>query len=578
MSEYDDQIKPLDGWKDQNTGLLRYYEQASCLVGADGLVNSLKSARKCDESGARDINVPRTQFDVEMSIFGILGELAVRTLGELDINRNGNIDKVFRVLEGRAGDYTLESPTRTILLVSFLDTDTPCGATGGVYQVDLSEVEDQVQAVVTLSEDECAARVSLYEGTWTKQDSKTLNVIGTWDIDGENTITFEDSRTFSRSENVTGSYSLADTIRSVFLTTFKDSDSSCGNTEGKYQIDLSKADNLVSAVVTNNDDICEERISEFQGAWTKQGSTSLSFIGTWDIDGQRTVTFEDELGLFSESTANLDIANANTSSFNTDTTVFQAISEEEVYLVQLGGSFFGLFPKCLNMGENYTGILPDDFADEGSGFTCLNLFFTKLVPIVQIDELTRIFSEEAGDKLTRAFVLSTTYAERAAFMRENLIEIGFNPENDFLEVMDKVIKSIDNGGQCLPADELGIFNLLTTMAASAAVSETDDLKEKNVVQLETLKGLKSVVDVEQMISDNCPGMFQSFCEDMTQVRLVYKKADGGYTNLYPESIPDRIRIPLEVFGVLSKGDPVANDQIITFQELLCFSSESVTAE
>ncbi|MBF0350574.1 MAG: hypothetical protein HQM11_06055 [SAR324 cluster bacterium] len=373
LSEYDGVHKDLDGWK-SDTGVLRPYEEAMCLVGPQKLVDSLVDQEKCSVSGYRKNETSRSRLDIEIFIFGILGELALRTFGELDRDRNGEISST-------------------------------------------------------------------------------------------------------------------------------------------------------------------------------------------------------ELGIFREATANIDLETANTAVFSSDTTIFQALTDSSVYMVKLGASFFGLLPKCQDMNNSFSGILPSNFDKDGSSFTCLNLLLSELVPIVKIDEVTRIFTQESGQKLSSVFALTSTYAERAALMREDLITLGFTPEKDFLDLMDSVVSDMDNGGECLSEDNLGIFSVLSEMGKTAATG-SDALKEKNLLKLTTLKGLRSVIDVQQLIDNSCPKLFQNFCDTITHVRMIYKKSDGSYTDFYPDAIEDRIRIPLNVFGKLSKGEPVKDDEIITFQELMCFDSDA----
>ena len=93
LDAYTEENENLDDWKDPDVGVLQYYEKALCLVGPTAFVESLVADGKCDESGARDLTVARPRRDLEISFFGLLGELIVRTFGELDANRDGDVDE-----------------------------------------------------------------------------------------------------------------------------------------------------------------------------------------------------------------------------------------------------------------------------------------------------------------------------------------------------------------------------------------------------------------------------------------------------------------------------------------------------
>ncbi|MGK5090592.1 hypothetical protein WDW89_01100 [Deltaproteobacteria bacterium TL4] len=146
-----------DGWKDAETGILRFYEYALCLVGPADLVTTLTAEVKCNDSGRRPVPTDpdgamyeRPRRDMEISFFAMLGELIVRTFGEIDKDRDGEIteqeqnsftglrqtvgeksasdidvsDKYFQIINNKGNVYfarkinTLITPTAT-----FIDTN-----------------------------------------------------------------------------------------------------------------------------------------------------------------------------------------------------------------------------------------------------------------------------------------------------------------------------------------------------------------------------------------------------------------------------------------------------------------------
>ncbi|MBF0238994.1 MAG: hypothetical protein HQM12_14930 [SAR324 cluster bacterium] len=92
LDQYTEKKGNLEEWKDNDKGVLQYYEKALCLVGPDSFVQVLIDDGKC-ESGNRNITENRARRELEISFFGILGELIVRMYGELDIDRDGTISE-----------------------------------------------------------------------------------------------------------------------------------------------------------------------------------------------------------------------------------------------------------------------------------------------------------------------------------------------------------------------------------------------------------------------------------------------------------------------------------------------------
>jgi len=74
-------------WNDNTTGVQNDYTNAICLVGSDNFVNS-----NCKNNEVkRDTTVARKGEDLEISFFGLMGDLILKTYGNLDTDHDGTI-------------------------------------------------------------------------------------------------------------------------------------------------------------------------------------------------------------------------------------------------------------------------------------------------------------------------------------------------------------------------------------------------------------------------------------------------------------------------------------------------------
>jgi len=223
--------------------------------------------------------------------------------------------------------------------------------------------------------------------------------------------------------------------------------------------------------------------------------------------------------------------------------------------------------SCSVYTDNFT------FSPNGGLAYCSNIYLllpgtvsniSAIRPIVKLDNMTDFFGSM---DLPKVLGTVNNISSTAFQLNYDFDSVGLDNESDFRKELTKTISMFDNGAKaknnntCIQLSQLNAVFLLVSNPADNSTNSTD-LKSKNLVSLTDLSSsIDSGLEDDLVVPSGFPSI--------ENVRLIYKKNNGNYTDSY-EAAHNYLYNSVKNLRNISSTTSTKNDGAITFQELICY--------